>query len=217
MRWIVQAMLVLRLTVGAELGAAGVFEVLAGDRYTATTAGLSPADTVNPAIAATVAELGLDISDRTPRAVTVEDLENADIVVAMKPGLAIPATTRPTGAPRTSAPPRGRRRPEAGRFGRYGDRMDDDSERHNLVMSTEIINACIRAIENPEKLFRVCASVSGGRDDERAAIAAAFGTSDVVADAILDMQVRRFTPRSIEQMRAELARYDRRLAELGRP
>ncbi|PPF36449.1 hypothetical protein C5B93_09840 [Rathayibacter sp. AY1A2] len=61
-----QAMLVLRLTAGAELGAAGVFEVLAGDRYTATTAGLSPADTVNPAIAATVAELGLDISDRTP-------------------------------------------------------------------------------------------------------------------------------------------------------
>lgn len=50
---------------------------------------------MNPAIAATVAELGLDISDRTPRAVTVEDLETADIVVAMKPGLTLPAT--PTG------------------------------------------------------------------------------------------------------------------------
>jgi arsenate reductase len=78
----------------SQLGA-GLLEVLAGDRYTATSAGLSPADTVNPAIAATVAELGLDVSDRTPRAVTVEDLENADIVVAMKPGLALPAT--PTG------------------------------------------------------------------------------------------------------------------------
>lgn len=75
----------------SQLGA-GLLEVLAGDRYTATSAGLSPADTVNPAIAATVAELGLDISDRTPRAVTVEDLENADIVVAMKPGLRLPAT-----------------------------------------------------------------------------------------------------------------------------
>jgi arsenate reductase len=75
----------------SQLGA-GLLEVLAGDRYNATSAGLSPADTVNPAIAATVAELGLDISDRTPRAVTVEDLENADIVVAMKPGLALPAT-----------------------------------------------------------------------------------------------------------------------------
>ncbi|TDX74973.1 arsenate reductase [Rathayibacter sp. PhB151] len=78
----------------SQLGA-GLLEVLAGDRYTATSAGLSPAETVNPAIAATVAELGLDISDRTPRAVTVEDLENADIVIAMKPGLILPAT--PTG------------------------------------------------------------------------------------------------------------------------
>ncbi|PPF18973.1 low molecular weight phosphatase family protein [Rathayibacter sp. AY1A7] len=75
----------------SQLGA-GLLEVLASDRYTATSAGLSPADIVNPAIAATVAELGLDISDRTPRAVTVEDLENADIVVAMKPGLTLPAT-----------------------------------------------------------------------------------------------------------------------------
>jgi len=78
----------------SQLGA-GLLEVLAGDRYTATSAGLSPADTVNPAIASTVAELGLDISDRTPRAVTVEDLDTADIVVAMKPGLTLPAT--PTG------------------------------------------------------------------------------------------------------------------------
>ena len=78
----------------SQLGA-GLLEVLAGDRYTATSAGLSPAETVNSAIAATVAELGLDISDRTPRSVTVEDLENADIVIAMKPGLTLPAT--PTG------------------------------------------------------------------------------------------------------------------------
>jgi arsenate reductase len=78
----------------SQLGA-GLLEVLAGDRYTVTSAGLSPAETVNPAIAATVAELGLDISDRTPRSVTVEDLENADIVIAMKPGLTLPAT--PTG------------------------------------------------------------------------------------------------------------------------
>lgn len=101
--------------------------------------------------------------------------------------------------------------------GRYGDRMDDDTERQSLVTSIEILNACIRAVENPEKLFRVCANVSGGRDDERAAVAAAFEVSDVVADAILDMQVRRFMPRSIEQMRNELARYARRLAELDSP
>ncbi|THG31021.1 arsenate-mycothiol transferase ArsC [Naasia lichenicola] len=76
----------------SQLGA-GLLEVLAGDRFTATSAGLSPADVVNPAIAATVGELGLDIADRVPRAVTTEDLESADIVVAMKPGLALPEAT----------------------------------------------------------------------------------------------------------------------------
>ncbi|PPH01507.1 hypothetical protein C5C44_14155 [Rathayibacter sp. AY1F6] len=95
--------------------------------------------------------------------------------------------------------------------------MDNDEERQNLLTRTEILNACIRAIENPEKLFRVCGNVSGGRDDERAAVAAAFEVSDMVANAILDLQVRRFTPRSIEQMRDELVRYARRLAELDRP
>lgn len=95
--------------------------------------------------------------------------------------------------------------------------MDDDTERQSLVTSIEILNAYIRAIENPEKLFRVCANVSGGRDDERAAVAAEFEVSEVVADALLDMQVRRFTPRSVEQIRNELARHDRRLAELDRP
>jgi protein-tyrosine-phosphatase len=77
----------------SQLGAA-LLELLAADRYTATSTGLSPADEVNPAIAATVAELGLDITDRVPRAVTEKDLDEADIVVLMKPGLALPATPR---------------------------------------------------------------------------------------------------------------------------
>lgn len=78
----------------SQLGAA-LLEVLAPDRFTAASAGFAPAETVNPAIASTVAELGLDISGRTPRSVTVEDLEEADIVVAMKPGLPLPVA--PTG------------------------------------------------------------------------------------------------------------------------
>lgn len=74
----------------SQLGAA-LLEILAPVDYTVTSAGLSPADTVNPAIAATVAELGLDISGRIPRAVTIDDLAIADIVVSMKPGLVLPA------------------------------------------------------------------------------------------------------------------------------
>jgi len=77
----------------SQLGAA-LLEHLAGDRFTATSAGLAPSDAVNPAVAATVAELGLDITDRVPRAVTAADLDQADVVVLMKPGLTLPATPR---------------------------------------------------------------------------------------------------------------------------
>lgn len=77
----------------SQLGAA-LLEHLAGEQYTARSAGLSPAETINPSIAATVAELGLDITDRRPRGVTTADLESADIVVLMKPGLALPAEPR---------------------------------------------------------------------------------------------------------------------------
>lgn len=74
----------------SQLGAA-LLEILAPGAYTVTSAGTSPAEIVNPAIAATIAELGLDISKRMPRAVTPADLATADVVVAMKPGLALPA------------------------------------------------------------------------------------------------------------------------------
>lgn len=77
----------------SQLGAA-LLEHLAGDRFTATSAGLAPAAEVNPAIAATVAELGLDISGRIPRSVTEADLDTADTVVLMKPGLALPSVPR---------------------------------------------------------------------------------------------------------------------------
>jgi protein-tyrosine-phosphatase len=77
----------------SQLGAA-LLEHLAGDRFVAESAGLSPAEEVNPAVAATVAEIGMDIADRVPRAVTPDDLERADIVVLMKPGLTLPSTPR---------------------------------------------------------------------------------------------------------------------------
>jgi len=77
----------------SQLGA-GLLEYLAGDHYTAMSAGLSPADEVNDAVAATLAELGVDITDRVPRAVTPADLDEADIVVLMKPGLTLPSPVR---------------------------------------------------------------------------------------------------------------------------
>ncbi|ROS36431.1 MULTISPECIES: low molecular weight phosphatase family protein [unclassified Curtobacterium] len=79
----------------SQLGAA-LLELAAPDRYTATSAGISPADELNPSIAATVDELGLDITGRIPRRVTPDLLEQADIVVLMKPGLELPAEPRGT-------------------------------------------------------------------------------------------------------------------------
>ncbi|PZE86592.1 protein-tyrosine-phosphatase [Curtobacterium sp. PhB142] len=79
----------------SQLGAA-LLELAAPDRYTATSAGISPAEEVNPSIAATVGELGLDITGRMPRRLTAGLLEHADIVVLMKPGLDLPAEPRGT-------------------------------------------------------------------------------------------------------------------------
>ncbi|RKT36236.1 arsenate reductase [Microbacterium sp. AG1240] len=73
----------------SQLGAHLLAHV-AGDRFAATSAGVAPAEAINPAIAATLAELGIDTSAAKPRAVTVDDLATADIVVTMKPGLRVP-------------------------------------------------------------------------------------------------------------------------------
>ncbi|MFG6446596.1 low molecular weight phosphatase family protein [Microbacterium sp. P07] len=73
----------------SQLGAHLLAHV-AGDRLSATSAGTAPAEAINPAIAGTLAELGIDTSAARPRAVTAEDLAAADIVVTMKPGLALP-------------------------------------------------------------------------------------------------------------------------------
>lgn len=78
----------------------------------------------------------------------------------------------------------------------------------------EIMSAYIKALDDPERLIRVCADVSGEDDDARAALAAAFEVSDFAADAILGLQIRRFTPWRIEQIRRELADANRLLLDL---
>lgn len=63
---------------------------LGGEGFVATSAGVSPADAINPVVAASLQELGIDTSAAQPRAVTSEELQTADAVVLMKPGLALP-------------------------------------------------------------------------------------------------------------------------------
>ncbi|WP_019178959.1 low molecular weight phosphatase family protein [Microbacterium yannicii] len=77
----------------SQLGA-HLLNVVAPGRFLSTSAGLNPADEINPVIAVSLQEVGADTSTTRPRLVTEADLFNADVVVTMKPGLQLPAPIR---------------------------------------------------------------------------------------------------------------------------
>ena len=60
-----------------------LFERAAGGRHGARSAGTSPGEHVHPEVVAVMNELGIDLSDRIPKALTTEDAEWADVVVTM--------------------------------------------------------------------------------------------------------------------------------------
>jgi arsenate reductase (thioredoxin) len=60
-----------------------LFERAAGGRHRALSAGTTPADRVHPEVVEAMAELGIDVSGRTPRGLTRELAEEADVVVTM--------------------------------------------------------------------------------------------------------------------------------------
>lgn len=73
----------------SALGAALAREA-AGDRATVLSAGVAPADKPSEGTIASLAEIGIDDSAHVPTKITEEMVRQADIVIAMKPGLAIP-------------------------------------------------------------------------------------------------------------------------------
>jgi arsenate reductase len=60
-----------------------LFEHASGGRHQAASAGTTPADRVHPEVLGAMRELGVDLSNRTPRKLTQELAERADIVVTM--------------------------------------------------------------------------------------------------------------------------------------
>jgi protein-tyrosine-phosphatase len=60
-----------------------LFERVAEGRHEARSAGTTPAGAVHPEVIAAMAELGIDLAGRTPRRLTREDAEWADVVVTM--------------------------------------------------------------------------------------------------------------------------------------
>ena len=56
----------------------------------ARSAGSNPGDTVHPEVVEALGEVGIDISDRTPRGLAQDDVEWAELVVTMGCGDACP-------------------------------------------------------------------------------------------------------------------------------
>ncbi len=70
--------------------AAGLAAAYAGDRLTVLSAGTEPDDAVSSTVLASLDELGIDRHDETPRLITAEIAAQADVIVALKPGLELP-------------------------------------------------------------------------------------------------------------------------------
>ena len=67
-----------------------LFEREAAGGHTALSAGTPPADHVHSEVVEVMAELGIDLSERTPQLLTRELAEQADVVVTMGCGDACP-------------------------------------------------------------------------------------------------------------------------------
>ena len=68
---------------GRSQMAAGWLRHLAGDRVSIYSGGSEPAQHVNPAAVAAMQELGIDISQETPKLFTTDTVRAADVVITM--------------------------------------------------------------------------------------------------------------------------------------
>ena len=68
---------------GRSQMAAGWLTHLGGDRVEVRSAGTAPGHQVNPAAVAVMAEVGIDISDQTPKILTPETVQASDVVITM--------------------------------------------------------------------------------------------------------------------------------------
>jgi protein-tyrosine-phosphatase len=75
---------------GRSQMAAALLDHHAAGRVTVRSAGSAPADTINPAVVAVMAELGLDLSRQFPKPLTDDAVQAADVVITMGCGDACP-------------------------------------------------------------------------------------------------------------------------------
>jgi protein-tyrosine-phosphatase len=109
-----------------------LFERAADGRHQAASAGTTPADRIHPEVAEVMRELGIDLADRTPRRLSRDDAEAADVVVTMGCGDECPYVPGkryldwdlPDPAGRTAAEVRAIRDEIAGRVSALIDELD---------------------------------------------------------------------------------------------
>jgi arsenate reductase len=75
---------------GRSQMAAGLLAKHAGGRVDVRSAGSAPADAVNSAVVEVMAEVGVDVSAETPKMLTTDAVEAADVVITMGCGDACP-------------------------------------------------------------------------------------------------------------------------------
>ncbi|MFC0097981.1 arsenate reductase ArsC [Micromonospora marina] len=75
---------------GRSQMAAGWLRHLAGDTVEVRSAGSAPAETVNPAAVEAMREVGIDITDQTPKLLEYATAESSDVIVTMGCGDACP-------------------------------------------------------------------------------------------------------------------------------
>jgi arsenate reductase len=75
---------------GRSQMAAALLDQQAAGRVRVTSAGSQPADQLNPAVVAAMAEIGLDISREFPKPLTADKVQAADVVITMGCGDACP-------------------------------------------------------------------------------------------------------------------------------
>ena len=75
---------------GRSQMSAALFEQAAAGRHHALSAGTTPAEHIHPEVVQVMRELDIDLADRTPRLLTRELTEKADVIVTMGCGDACP-------------------------------------------------------------------------------------------------------------------------------
>src|SRR6218665_3927124 len=83
--------------------------------------------------------------------------------------------------------------------------LADVDDVQNLRVRVEIVAAYLLAVEDRARLLEICSSVTGDIAMATRALSEAYGISDYASTAILDMQIRRFTPENVAVIRDEHA------------